>query len=56
MKKKRELTLAPQDYIVFAGGLKIENVGESVISFIPPQKYTTKPFVVTSSSDKIEGK
>lgn len=36
--KKEKLTLRPGDYIVFAPGLEIKNVGSSKITFTPPEK------------------
>lgn len=48
-EKDEELTLKPEDYIVFAGGLKISNVGESLITFALPNKYTVSPLIVTES-------
>lgn len=44
MRKDNTLTLKPEDYIVFQGGLKIENVGKHLITFDLPENYIIDPF------------
>ena len=39
--KGQKITLTPKDYIMFRGGLKIENISEeNAITFRLPSKYT----------------
>lgn len=46
VKEKNKLQLAPQDYIVFYGGLKIENVSkDNYIEVNFPKKYTITPII-----------
>jgi len=45
----QKLKLAPHDYIVFKGGLKIENTSEdNFIEFEFDGKYTISPMVITN--------
>ena len=52
-----KLTMKPNDYIVFNGGLKIENISvDNVITVELPETYTVEPLVVeyspTPTTDK----
>ena len=45
--KKQEITLNPNDYIVFNGGLKIENISsDNCITLELPEEYTIKPLKI----------
>lgn len=51
-----KLTLKPQDYIVFNGGLKIENISEkNCIELELPNKYTITPMKYTQLSTPTSG-
>jgi hypothetical protein len=52
-KEESELTLKPGDYFVFRPGLKIENVGKSVINFKIPSVFT-QPFALSHTKGKQE--
>lgn len=42
--KKETLILKPHDYIVFNGGLKIENISEDLVMEVElPNSYTVTP-------------
>lgn len=45
IKINQDLTLKPGDYIVYNGGLKIENVGTDLITFEAMQSYRTSPYI-----------
>ena len=40
---KNKLVLQPKDYIVFVGGLKLENVGDMVIKMKLPPFFEIEP-------------
>jgi hypothetical protein len=45
MTEREKLRLKPGDYIVFSGGLKIENISlDHSIEFELPEKYSTHPY------------
>lgn len=45
--KQQILTLRPKDYIVFNGGLKIENTSEDLVMEVElPNRYTVSPLEV----------
>ncbi len=49
MKAKEILTLRPNDYIVYSGGLKIENTSKDLlIELEVPESYKVSPMVITS--------
>jgi hypothetical protein len=45
---QEELIFKPRDYIIFRGGLKIENIGKEIISFKPP----TEVDIISEEADE----
>lgn len=45
-----KLTLRPGDYIVYIGGLKIENIGDKIIEMDTPESYMMYPFEIVNKS------
>lgn len=52
--KKEKLSLAPNDYIVFSGGLKIENISPDMLIEVElPRNYKVSPMKITQSYEQI---
>lgn len=50
---RETIMLQPKDYILYNGGLKIENISEdNVITVELPNKYTIKPLIITGSTQR----
>lgn len=50
-QKKNTLTLKPEDKLILAGGLKIENISKDlIITFDLPERYETRPLISVQRS------